>query len=79
MGETAKLSPEACRAGRAILRWSVARLSEQSGVRPNTIAKVENGGPVKDSVHRQVIAAFEKAGVEILNGDGTGARLVRRN
>jgi len=74
-----KLSPEACRAGRAILRWSVAKLSERAGVRRNTLAKVENGGPIPAAHHGRIIAAFEAAGVEILDGDGVGARLVLRD
>lgn len=77
MSGESKLTPEACRAGRALLRWSVANLCEKAGVSPNTVTKLENGGVVRAESASRLVAAFKKARVEITNGDGTGARLLR--
>ena len=72
------LTPESCRAGRAILKWSVRNLGAQSGVSFNTISLFENGRPMRTSTAIKIINAFAAQGVEITNGDGTGARLKHR-
>lgn len=77
MGHSPQLTPEACRAGRAILRWSAAKLSEESGVSRNIIAKLENGGPVAELALNRIILALRRHGVEILGEDGAGVRWVR--
>ena len=77
MGHNPKLTPEACRAGRAILRWSAARLSEEAGLSRSIIAKVENGGPISEATDRRIIQAFKRSRVEILSDQGAGARLTR--
>jgi transcriptional regulator with XRE-family HTH domain len=71
----AKLTPEACRAGRAILKWSMRDLAAESGVAWTTINQLENGKPVRASTEERLAEAFAAHGVEITNGDGTGARL----
>lgn len=72
-----KLTPEACRAARAILKWSVRELGSNSDVAFTTINQFENGRPMRSSTAEKIIAAFANHNVEITNGDGTGARLVK--
>lgn len=70
-----KLTGAACRAGRALLKWSMRDLVEASGVSLPTILKLENDGSVSEQTADKIRSAFERQGVEITNGDGTGARL----
>jgi transcriptional regulator with XRE-family HTH domain len=72
----AKLTPEACRAARALLGWGVRDLAEHSGVNYVTITRFENGTTSRESTEARLVAAFEAHGVEITNGTGTGARLL---
>ena len=71
----AKLTGAACRAGRALLKWSMRDLAAASGVSLPTILKLENDGAVTDETADKIRSAFQQAGVEITNGNGTGARL----
>jgi predicted transcriptional regulator len=73
--EMAKLTGAACRAGRALLKWSMRDLVEASGVSLPTVLKLENDGSVSEETAEKIRAAFERQAVEITNGDGTGARL----
>ncbi len=71
------LTPEASRAGRALLNWSLKDLAERSGVSFTTISQMENGRSPYLSTVAKIIAAFEAEGVEIVNTeDRTGAVLV---
>lgn len=72
-----KLTGPACRAARALLRWSMRDLQQASNVSLPTILKLENDGSVSDDTAAKIVAAFAGNGVEITNGDGTGARLRR--
>ena len=71
----AKLTPEALRAARAILGWSLRDLADQTGLSFSTIAKIENGASPREKTESAIIEAFSRNKVEITNGDGTGARL----
>lgn len=71
----AKLTGAACRAGRALLKWSMRDLASASGVSLPTLLKLENDAQVSAETAEKVAAAFEARGVEITNGNGTGARL----
>lgn len=75
MSDNAPLSAPACRAARALLGWSQADLVTKAGVSPNTVAKVEAGEEVRASTAARLMAAFEAAGVELLNGGSPGARM----
>lgn len=70
-----KLAPEACRAARAILRWSTEDLARESSVAGTTINRLENGLPSRASTEARLVATFAAHGVEILNGDAPGARM----
>ena len=71
----AKLTAAATRAARALLKWSMRDLAEQSRVSLPTILKLENEGSITQETADKIVAAFEAHGVEITNGEGTGARL----
>ncbi|MEO0894204.1 MAG: helix-turn-helix transcriptional regulator [Pseudomonadota bacterium] len=71
----AKLTPEANRAARAILKWSVRELAEQAGVAFSTVHLFEKSGNASEQTVAKIVAAFERHHVEITNGVGTGARL----
>lgn len=73
----AKLTPAACRAARALLNWTVRDLMREAGVSPNTVIGLEGGQTVRLETEAKIVAAFDAHGVEITNGDGTGARLLR--
>jgi transcriptional regulator with XRE-family HTH domain len=70
-----RLTPQSCRAGRALLGWSQADLVSAAKVSPNTVAKVEAGEDVRDATAEKIVQAFADNGVEILNGDAPGARM----
>ena len=73
----AKLTPEACRAARALLGLTTQQFAARVGVSPTTVNGIETGSPVRASTEARIIAALDGLGVEITNGDGTGARLRR--
>lgn len=75
---TVKLTKEACRAGRALLGLTTQELAARVGVSPTTINGVEAGNPVRASTEAKVIEGFARLGVEVLNGDSPGARLMPR-
>ncbi|MCA6227326.1 MAG: helix-turn-helix domain-containing protein [Phenylobacterium sp.] len=72
------LTPEACRAGRALLKWSMRDLAERSGVVFTTINRIEAGlQSPRSTTQRRIMAAFAEAGVEIVSDpDRTGALLL---
>ena len=72
----ADLTPEACRAARAILKWSVRDLAANAGIAFSTVHLLERGENVRDDSKAKMVAAFAAHRVEITNGNGTGARLV---
>lgn len=71
----ARLTPQACRAARAILNWTTADLAREAEVSSTTVNNAEKGKPIRPSSEAAIIAALAKHNVEITNGDGTGARL----
>ena len=71
----AKLTPEASRAARGLLNWSMRELAAQAGVSLPTIQRFEGGGETYVSTADKLSAAFAAHGVEILNGDSPGARM----
>jgi transcriptional regulator with XRE-family HTH domain len=72
-----EIRPEACRAGRAILKWSMRNLAEKSGVAWTTINRLEAGAPARDATAAKIVAAFEAEGVELVTDDDrAGAVLI---
>jgi len=70
------LTAAACRAGRAILKWSVRDLAREAGVSPNTVFLIESERPFRKDTALKIIKAFDRRYVEIIADPvGTGARL----
>ena len=69
------LTPEGCRAGRSLLKWTVRELGSSADIRGEAISAFENGRPMRESNKAKLVAVFEAHGVEILNGDAPGARM----
>jgi transcriptional regulator with XRE-family HTH domain len=69
------LTPEACRAGRAILQWGVRDLAEKAGIAPGTVTRLERGDAKPWAGNAQkIVAAFALAGVRLIDDDAeTGA------
>jgi predicted transcriptional regulator len=75
------LTPEQCRAARALLDWSQGDLADQAGVGIVTVRQLEAGAHDPRRATLSVIRlALESAGVEFLdeNGGGPGVRLRKR-
>lgn len=72
----AELTPQACRAARALLDWRLADLSEETGLSIETLTQFENGRAMRKSNREKIIETFAAHGVEITNGTGTGAKLL---
>lgn len=71
-----KLTPQALRAGRAILGWSMRDLAKEADISFSTIAKIESGVVPREKTQNLILEAFARHSVEITNGAGTGARLL---
>jgi transcriptional regulator with XRE-family HTH domain len=73
------LSPAQCRAARALLAWSQEELVRHSKITKKTIADFERGATTpRAQTLDQILAAFEAAGIEFLNGNQPGVRLKSR-
>ena len=71
------ITPEASRAARGLLNWSLKDLAEKAGVAFTTISQFENGRPSYETTAAKIAAAFEAEGVELTtDADRTGAVLV---
>ncbi len=72
------MTPEQCRAGRALLNWTQDVLESRSGVAKKTLADFERGAQIP---HRKSLLelqyALEAGGVQLIpeNGGGAGVRL----
>lgn len=72
-----EVAPEACRAARAILKWSMRDLAERSGVAWTTINRLEAGATAREATAAKIVAAFEAEGVDLVGGpDRAGAVLI---
>lgn len=71
----AELTPAANRAARGILKWAVRDLANRSGISFTTVHRFETTGTATDTTKRKIVSAYANFGVEITNGEGTGARL----
>jgi len=75
------MTPEQCRAARALLDLSQQELAESASVGLSTIRSFESGErtPIANNL-KSIQGALEKAGVEFIpeNGGGAGVRLANR-
>lgn len=72
------MTPEQCRAARALLNWSQSVLSAEAKVARATLAEFEAGRRVPYArTLEDVRSVLEEAGVEFIaeNGGGAGVRL----
>ena len=72
---TAKLTPQAMRAARALLGQTIQQIAPRLGISPTTLNQVEKGVAVREATEVKIIDGLDRLGVEITNGGGTGARL----
>jgi transcriptional regulator with XRE-family HTH domain len=70
------MTPEQCRAARALLNWSQKKLSDTAMVARATLAEFEGGKrtPYARTLE-DIRTALEAAGVEFTNGGQPGVRL----
>lgn len=69
------LTGPACKGGRGLLSWGVRDLAREASVGVNTISRLEAGGQANAATRLAILNAFWRHGVEITNGEYTGARL----
>jgi transcriptional regulator with XRE-family HTH domain len=74
------ITPEASRAARGLLNWSLKDLAEKAGVAFTTISQFERGRPAYGSTAEKIAAAFVAEGVDLVaDEERTGAVLVFAN
>lgn len=71
------LTPESCRAGRALLSWSMRDLAQQAGLALGTVNRLEGGDTeTRPATLTRITATFAAHGVTLIdNPDQTGAVL----
>lgn len=68
------MTPEQCRAARALLDWPQQRLAEESGIGNATIRNFEAGRSKLQFATENLLAqTFSKAGVQFLKPDDTAS------
>ena len=73
----AKASAAQIRAARAMLAWKQDQLADKAGVARRTLATLEAGGDVTETVRVKVQEALERAGVRFIRaGNGSGLLFV---
>lgn len=71
------ITPEASRAARGLLGWSLQDLARATGLSYESLSRFENGRALRKTNAAKVAGVFEEQGVElILEEDRTGAVLV---
>ena len=74
----ADLTPEANRAARAILKWSVRELAEAAGIAFSTVHRFETTGVATETTKDKIKRAYAAHNVEINNVRRTSARRFTR-
>ncbi len=65
------ITPSQCRAGRALLDWTLEDLARASGLSRTSLNTFEQGtSNAKADTYRMIREAFERAGVEFLGSEG---------
>ena len=60
------LTPELCRASRALLKWKVLHLASAAGLAEATVRRFEASGLVRPTSVEAMIQALEGAGLELI-------------
>lgn len=77
---SASMDVTQCRMARAALKWSLADLSEDSGVKLRTLARFEAGETIRLEKVEALRSAFVRAGVLFVEVDGRpGVTYLRRD
>ncbi|CAN7292137.1 transcriptional regulator [Neorhizobium sp. LjRoot104] len=73
------ITPEQCRAARALLDWTQGDLAERSLLSAVSIRAFEKGGDMRESNRRLLRMTLESAGIVFIdeNGGGAGVRLAK--
>lgn len=73
------LTPEQCRAARALLDWTQNDLAERASISAVSIRAFERGGEMRDSNQKLLRLTLEASGVHFIaeNGGGAGVRLAK--
>ena len=66
------LSPEQCRAARALVNWTQAELGSQAGVIRAKVVLFERGQTVSAVTRRRLQTALERGGVAFVRADASG-------
>ena len=62
-----QISPEQCRAARALLNWNIATLGQKSGVSPTTISYFERHKVLpRVSTTKKLFETFKHEGIELI-------------
>ena len=69
------INAKQCRMARAALQISVRELATMAKVATDTITRLEAGKRLKPRTVEAVQHAFEKAGIEFIDGDKPGVRV----
>ena len=64
------LTPEMCRAARALLNWKTAQLASASGLGVATVRRFEAGGMVRPPSVAAMLDALQGAGLEFIPAGG---------
>jgi transcriptional regulator with XRE-family HTH domain len=64
------LTPEMCRAARALLNWKASQLASAAGLGRATVERFEAGGTVRLSSAEAMLEALQDAGLEFIPAGG---------
>ncbi len=73
-----RITPEACRAGRALLGWSMRDLAQNARVSLGVVNRLESGARrSRGATQSKLIACFAANGVDLVaDSERTGASLI---
>ena len=72
-----ELTPEACRAARAILKWTVREMADHAELDYAAVHRFETTGRGSETLKAALKSCFAAHHVEIIDDNGTGAKLLR--
>jgi hypothetical protein len=68
-----EFSPDQCRAGRALLGWTVDQLATAATVGTATVKRFEAGYSIRDGSRAAIGSALETAGLQLIAGGARSA------
>jgi transcriptional regulator with XRE-family HTH domain len=73
---TMRVNGAQVRMARAALKWNVRELAAAAQVSPNTVTRIEADLPANAATLSVIQRVLEAAGIEFINGDSPGARML---